>query len=381
MTNEDDIEQLLFEARAGYTPTPEEHWELSALIASLIVRGAPGSTATCGDPPSRQGTVDYITPLPVTPLRVFGPDGRFIVSFLQDGSWIDATGNQSSTHGFIEGSPEAIARMLLEHAGINPRGGKPHRRSVNRTVHSDKLPRMLTPQPTRTWRDGYAFASPPKRDSNTPASICLKSPDSRLILAAYDPNSCTYASSYGANARWGIESLRVQTMPEDALRSGHAASPSQIHDGDCLITFGSKQSGPNNQLEYDDEDHHGDLLWHPQEVVHVEPEGSGFVRVWLIVDHDVGNEHADPRDIGLRIDRDQEKTRVLTGNERQEVIDAFSLDVFCTQCGNRARPIVYGLPGSSDPSYLIFGGCIMEPGQPDYACTCGHQWSNDRGGL
>jgi hypothetical protein len=377
MTDYDDIEDILFEARDGYIRTPEEIWELSASIANLIVRGAPGSTVTCGDPRSRQGVVDYITPLPLTPLRVFGPDGRFIVSFLKDGSWIDANGNQSSTRGFIEGSPEAIARMLLEDAGINPRGGKPRRRPVNHPVHSDKLPRMITPQHTRTWRDGYAFASPPERDPNTPPSICLRSPATRLILATYEPDSCTYASGYGASARWGVESLRVPMIGNDSLREGDARSPSEIHEGDCVVTFGRKQS----VLDDDDEEYHANLLWHPQEVVHVEPEGTGFVRVWLIVDNDVANDYVDPSDLGIRTDSPWRGTRVLTGEDRHVVLEEFNLDVFCSKCGNRARPILYGLPSSMEPSYFIMGGCLVEPGQPDYVCACGHEWGSVRGGI
>lgn len=45
---EEDIEQLMFEARAEFKPSPNERWGLSALIATLITRQLQGSRVACG---------------------------------------------------------------------------------------------------------------------------------------------------------------------------------------------------------------------------------------------------------------------------------------------------------------------------------------------
>ena len=43
---------------------------------------------------------------------------------------------------------------------------------------------------------------------------------------------------------------------------------------------------------------------------------------------------------------------------RLRILDArFQLNVFCDECGNRAKPIVYGMPGPDEPKYLALGGC------------------------
>lgn len=66
--------------------------------------------------------------------------------------------------------------------------------------------------------------------------------------------------------------------------------------------------------------------------------------------------------------------------------DWFDMEInVCPKCAaNAGVPIVYGLPGpemESDASAgrIVFGGCDLEPGQANRACTaCGHRWAIPR---
>jgi hypothetical protein len=376
-----DIEDLLAECRQTSTG-PEQHWALSATIANFILRGLPGSRVLCGHPRWRTQPADYITPVPNPPLTVFGPDGRFIVSFLHDGTWLNAVGRRNSVSEIIEGSPRTIANMLVEDAGLGER--QDLRIHTSRRAHpyqDSALPRMLQPTSTKTWRDDYPYPSPPNWGAETPPSSCLTSPKTRLILAPYEPNSSTYTAGYGSSARWGIESLRVPAMREHLRRNMESIALTQIHPGDCLVTFGRKFASRDGELDFEEEDYRKPLLWHPQEVVHVEPEGQHHLRVWLIVDRDVSNEAVAPADVDFDIRPNQRHPRVLEAGDRAKILEAFNLDVFCPNCGNRGRPIIYGMPGPDEPEYLVMGGCIVSEDQPQYVCSCDHTWRTSKGSF
>jgi hypothetical protein len=58
----------------------------------------------------------------------------------------------------------------------------------------------------------------------------------------------------------------------------------------------------------------------------------------------------------------------------------------CPKCGaNDTVAIVYGLPGLDDfakaeAGRFILGGCLVDPGNPDYRCrACGHGWPDPSG--
>lgn len=374
-----DIEELFAEARRDFNPSPQERWAFTVELARTMLWMLTGCRVTSGDPRRIPGPVDYITPSPNAPLMVFGPDGRFIVSFLEDGTWIEANGRIRSAAGVLEGGPEALVRSILRTAGIDQRRRQP-RPSQTRpsrqqpTPHDDALPRLLIPKPTRTWRDAVALLAGQTWDEHTPASICRESITSRLILTGYDPTSCTFAKS--DHPRWGIESLRIPTFPEESHFTSWQPAVDQVRVGDCLITVGSKAAAPEDELEYAD-DFAGVRIWHPQRVVRVEPEGAGHLRVWVTWDDDIKNDNATSQEINLPLEGLELGPRILDPEESKKILRHFQLDVFCTQCGNRAKPIVYGMPTSADPSYLAIDGCIIEPNQPRYTCYCGHQWTDE----
>lgn len=358
---EEDIEQLMFEARAEYNPSPNERWGLSALIATLILRQLPGSRVACGANRHPQ-PLDYIPPTPQPPLAVFGPDGGFIVTFFADGSWIEADGRHANVSGFIEGSPEAIARLLIDKAGLDPR---PISRRAPRAQTPSDLPRLLNPQETFTWRDSYQYPKPPAWPQDAPPSLCRQSPSARIICAPYEQGSCTYSSP--RDSRWGTETLRIQRIP---IPDPHSTPlPDDIHEGDCLITYGRKL--PANEDEFAEP-----LFWHPQLVIHAEPEGADHQRVWLVRDAHVANEYATGEDLPTLTP--ETRSRVLTQDERQEVLEHFNLDVFCPQCSARATPIIYGMPAPDFPSYYAVGGCLIDADNPNYICDCGHTWPSPR---
>ncbi len=85
--------------------------------------------------------------------------------------------------------------------------------------------------------------------ADTPSSICLASEDARMILAPYDPLSCTYTVLAGDGKRWGVESLRIPRIPDDALRSGFGSAPMDVHAGDCVVTVGQKFATDGEQAD------------------------------------------------------------------------------------------------------------------------------------
>lgn len=376
-TGPDDIEALHAEALAGFNPTTEERWLRSAQLASLIMRALRGERVTTGHPRAASGRTDYITASPNPPLTVFGPDGRFIVSFLKDGTWIEATGRVASTANFLEGTPGSIARLLITDAGYNlaPQQSRTAPRNRPSKHYEDALLRLLQPHPTDTWLDNVQLPHGQTWDEHTPASICRESAATRLILAPYDPNACTFATT--GHLRWGVESLRIPAIPDEPLSSFATRAHEQVRAGDCLLTLGPKHADPAQQLEFDSDelqDLQGTLVWFPQRVVRVEPEGADHLRVWLARDKHVANDYADPDGLGPTLLESPSITVVLDGDDAQAVYQHFQLNVFCGQCGNRAKPIVYGLPTSEDPSYVAIGGCIFEEDAPNYTCSCSHIW-------
>ena len=263
----------------------------------------------------------------------------------------------------------------------NDQAAVPFYNSRNRISppYSDDLRRLLTPQPTNTWLDDVDLPGGQTWDEHTPASICRESVASRLIFAPYDPNSCTFART--AHPRWGVESLRIPALKDEPLRAHSSRSIEQVRPGDCLLTVGPKFPAPVEQLELEDtefDELEGTLAWFPQRVVRVEPEGQGHLRVWVARDNDVMNDNADPDDLGLTMQVSAQDTVALKNDDAQAVYQHFQLNVFCEECGNRAKPIVYGMPTSADPSYLAIGGCIFEADAPNYTCSCGHTWNDYR---
>lgn len=230
----------------------------------------------------------------------------------------------------------------------------------------------MNPTPTHTWRDDYNYPRLPKWGTETPPSMCLQAPDTRVILTTYDQASCTYTPDYSGNSRWGVETLRIPAIRDTALQDGQLAAPEHIHAGDCMVTMGPKVGTVADGIRALTNTY----IWHPQRVLHVENEGAGHLRVWLIFDDDVASEWAEPGDFSRTFSSRNTDPRILTGPDRALLLARFGLNVFCPKCGNRATPIVYGLPGPDEPPYIALGGCIVETGQPNYICTCGHEWAD-----
>jgi hypothetical protein len=367
-----DIEEILVEARRAYDPSPKDRWDTTVQIVKALLLALPGSRVSSGEPRRLPGPVDYLPPTPNTPVTVFGPDGRFIVTFLEEGRWIEADGRIASTAGVIEGGPESVAESMIRTAGVErPRPSPLHR--AHRRPRSDGLPRQLLPTPTFTWRDNVDLPDGLNWDEHTPASICRESQTSRLIAVAYDPDSCTFANA--PHPRWGIESLRIPDFIPDRTYPSWMPAIDPIHVGDCLLTIGEKHDSADGELRFEDAPA-GVRLWFPQRVVHVEPEGATHLRVWLAWDRDVANDNLEPNELPDAFALPDQQPRILTPDEARAIWPLFQLTVFCERCGNRARPILYGLPASEDPSYVSLGGCIIEPNQPQYTCLCGHQWTD-----
>lgn len=374
-TDADDIEELMAEGRRGYDPSPQERWNSTVELAKALMGALPGIQVSSGAARSRLPRVDYIPPAANPPLNVFGPDGRFIVSFLGDGRWIEADGRIASTTGIIESSPEALARELIRVAGLElPRDTSKNRPWRRQAPPSEKLQRLLEPRPTNTWRDNVGLPVGQNWDEHTPASICRESQASRLIAVPYDEYSCTFSRT--SHPRWGIESLRIPDFAHDPRYPTWKPPIDPIHIGDCLLTFGEKFESDEEQLQFDHEID-GVRLWFPQRVVRVEPEGAGHLRVWLAVDRDVINDNATPEELTVPIELPRDQPRLLTSEEALQIWRFFQLDVFCRECGNRGKPLVYGMPTSTDPSYLVIGVCVIEPNQPRYTCYCGNAWTGD----
>lgn len=372
----DDIEEMFAEARAGITRTPAENWAIGAELATLILQRLPGSRVSCGQERGRTAPVDYITPQPNPPLVVFSPDGRFIVSFTADGTWIEASGRgASSLDGILEGTPGTVAELLIRIAGVDMQPVKEGKFPRQRHVPGDGLRRLQDPVNTDTWRDRVTVPRDEAWDASTPPSICRSSATSRIILAPYDPESCTFAGPGYRQTRWGVESLRIPVFPDSDTYSPTWSPTEPIHGGDCLVTVGPKFVDGSDQLGFES-DLDGELMWHPQLVLRAEPEGQSHVRVWLAVDDDVRNDHATPDELDLATGRYRSEPRVLERRESMKLLEHFQLDVFCPECGSRGKPIVYGMPGPDEPDYLAIGGCIIQPEQPLYVCPCGHEWGS-----
>lgn len=370
----DDIEALMAEARLGYDPTPQERWNSLVELVKVLLYALPGARVSSGADHSRSARVDYIPAVPNPPLTVFGPDGRFVISFLEDGRWIEADGRVANSSGIIEGSPEALARQWIRVAGLElPRNMRADRMIPQRTPPSFGLRRHLRPVSTNTWRDTVELQAGQTWDEHTPASICRESQASRLIAVHYEEDSCTFSRT--SHPRWGIESLRIRNFIPDPHYATWKPPIDPIRVGDCLLTVGRKVEAGDDQLKFEHE-FDGERMWFPQRVVHVEPEGAGHLRVWLAWDNDVNNDNATPDELSAPIQLPTSQPRVLTGREAFAIWQHFQLDVFCSECGNRGKPIVYGMPTSADPSYLAIGGCIIEPKQPRYTCYCGNDWTD-----
>lgn len=369
----DDIEEMFARARAGVTRTPAQNWAIGAELATLILQRLPGSRVSCGTAHGQMVPVDYITPQPNPPLAVFAPDDRFIVSFSGDGTWIDASGRVSSTAGILEGGPGTIAELLIRIAGVDMQAARERKFPRQRGVSGDGLRRLQDPVETNTWRDIVRLPDDQIWDASTPPSICRSSANARIILTPYDLESCTYAGPRYGQVRWGVESLRIPTFPDSESYSPHWSPTEPIHGGDCLVTWGPKFFGGSDQLGFKT-DLDGDLIWHPQLVIRAEPEGQSHVRVWLAVDDDVRNDHASPDELDLSSGRYRREPGVLDRRQSTNLLEQFQLNVFCPECGNRGKPIAYGMPGPDEPVYLALGGCIVQPESPLYFCPCGHEW-------
>lgn len=55
----------------------------------------------------------------------------------------------------------------------------------------------------------------------------------------------------------------------------------------------------------------------------------------------------------------------------------------CAFCGSLARPIIYGLPSpdlfeAAEQGSVELGGCVIDEGHPDWACTGEghHRWAD-----
>lgn len=315
-----DLEEALAEAERT-PPSQERLWEMSAQVAMLLLRALPGGRIQCGNPRHRTLPADYVTPLPNPPLNVYGPDGRFVVSFTPRGSWIDAQGVESSFSGILEGGPESIARMLLRDAGLErrPDGRFGGERRVRRAL-SDGLPRLLEPTRTGTWRDGVGSSMLRDLQHDAPATIAWPDRLGRLLVAPYDPRSCTFTGSYDS-PRWGVESLRIPALLAGDRGDGYPFEGHEVCPGDCVVTWGTKHDSPNGRALSCADCEGSDLLWYPQRVVHVEQEGAGHLRAWLLRDDRVANRHQPPSIAGLSR---HGSIAELTGWQRRDVLAAFA---------------------------------------------------------
>lgn len=370
MFDEDDIEELFAKARASRPPrTREQNWKNSSEIAYEVLRLLPSARVGTGASPYE---LDYIPPAPHPPIIITAADGRFIVRFDEDGSWLEADGQRSSVDGIIEGNPQSVAEMLIRSAGVESETRPPHARWHRELPKGPR--RLLHPQSTNTWRDHVYLPEGQAWDGRTPASICRESQASRLFMASYEQASCTYAGSLGPSdsrrGRWGVESLRI-SVPN--TRYSDDADLPRV--GDVLATVGEKFDGAEDQLDFDD-GYEGVRLWHPQRIVQVVPEGFRHLRVWLARDDDVANENLTLDEIPEQLASRIRGTTRLQPHHAQVLYAQFQLNVFCDECGNRGKPIVYGMPGPEEPEYLALGGCLIEPNQPRYVCLCGHEWTD-----
>ena len=367
MVDDEDLEKLLAEARASGPPaTPEEIWKISAEIADEVLRRLPSASVSTG---VSQRVLDYIPPSPNPPIVITAVDGRFIVRFDEDGSWLEADGSRSRLESIIEGDKHVIAQMLIRHAGLEPDGGALERAARHELPDGPR--RLLEPHPTGTWRDHVRLPGGQIWDSRTPASICRESASSRLFLVSFEQGSCTFAGPPGrlgrGPGRWGVESLRIGQPGLNFPADGGLPRV-----GDVLATVGEKFDSPGDHLDVADE-YGGIRVWHPQRVIQVAPEGERNLRVWLARDNDVANDNLAVEELPSSLTQEFGGTSLLDGADTRVLYTEFLLNIFCPECGNRGKPIIYGLPGPDEPAYLALGGCIISADQPAYVCECGEE--------
>ena len=185
--------------------------------------------------------------------------------------------------------------------------------------------------------------------ANAPASICLPS-FGRVLVRTYDTTTCTFDPVPGSD-RWVIETAAVPVAP-----SSTRGLTGPVLPGDCLIYIGTSEA--------DDED----VVWFPQRVLDVVVTARTQIVVTL-GDLTVRDEGVDPSAFAPVLHAP------LTGTIRRWALESFGLNVDCEQCGARGRPIVYGLPSSRPSPHVVLGGCLVEAGDPRYACdACGAAW-------
>jgi hypothetical protein len=299
--------------------------------------------------------LDFVPLQPMWPVRV-EINGQLIVQFEQDGTWLDAQGRTHSWRGIIEGSPKTIAEMLLRKAGLRDQ----RRTRVLAAQTRDRLPRRDTPAPTHTWADDHFLAEIPDIPANAPPWVVVPPWPDRIVVTSYAPQSCTFT---GFHQRWAVESLLIPTLRQ----SRHQPRDLQpLHAGDVLATVGPAT---------EDEDAEGEpQVWHPQRVLRVQEAGTQHLRVWLLVDGEVRNRRLALDDFPGPLSGNHFTNGIVEGGAMRLVLDAFDLAVDCPTCGNRGRPIMWGLPAAPPPSYVIVGGCVIDHDPPAYQCACDTTW-------
>jgi len=341
--DEGDVEEDL-----DFGPISEESaYRYSAQTVRHLQSQHPNTTLQVGS------NLDFVPLQPMWPVRV-EINGQLIVQFEQDGTWLDAQGRTQSWRGIIEGSPKTIAEMLLRNAGL--RDQRPNRVLPVRT--HDRLPRRDAPAPTHTWADDHFLAERPDIPTNAPPWVVVPPWPDRIVVTSYAPQSCTFT---GFHQRWAVESLIIPTLRPPSHRPRDIQP---LHVGDVLATVGPAT---------ENEDAKGEpQLWHPQRVLRVQQAGAQYLRVWLLVDHEV-RERRLAWDGFLGPHNDITANRIVEGNNMRKLLDAFDLAVDCPTCGNRGAPIMWGLPAEL-PNHVFIGGCLINDDPPAYQCSCDTAW-------
>ena len=193
--------------------------------------------------------------------------------------------------------------------------------------------------------------------ANAPTSICLPS-FGRVVVRTFDAYACTY-HPVPSSDRWVIETTSLPTAPSSTRGLCGPVIP-----GDCVIYIGSSES--------DEEP----VVWFPQRVLDVVVTGETQV-VFTLGDLTVRDEAVDPVGFAPVLHAP------LRGDIRRWALESFGLNVDCERCGARGRRISYGLPSGHPGPHVILGGCLVDPGNPDYGCEfCGAEWRvHDNGRL
>src|SRR5690349_17586905 len=80
------------------------------------------------------------------------------------------------------------------------------------------------------------------------------------------------------------------------------------------------------------------------------------------------------------------REREADGGRRRLTSDAATgakhMIATCPVCGEPGTMIIYGLPGpelvsAAEAGRVSLGGCMIEPGQPDWYCPARHRWTDD----